>query len=108
MLLRSKQQFDFEDIRVRSLTGIKAMNLLLSITIGFIAILSEKRNKSILVLGILKMSKRIYSIAKFNYYALSDGIYLMLQKTETGIKNFIKPRVKTKQTQQLTIAGALC
>lgn len=103
-----KQQFDFEDIRVRSLTGIKAMNLLLSITIGFIAILSEKRNKSILVLGILKMSKRIYSIAKFNYYALSDGIYLMLQKTETGIKNFIKPRVKTKQTQQLTIAGALC
>lgn len=54
------------------------------------------------------MSKRIYSIAKFNYYALSDGIYLMLKKTETGIKNFIKPRVKTKQTQQLIIAGALC
>lgn len=100
-----KQQFDFEDIRVRSLTGIKAMNLLLSITIGFVAMLSENKEGSLLVSGILQMAKRIYDIPKFDYYALSDGIYAMLQKTGAGIKSFIKQGFKNNQTQQLTMAG---
>lgn len=100
-----KQQFDFEDIRVRSLTSIKAMNLLLSIAIGFITMLSENKEGSLLVSGILKVAKRIYDIPKFDYYALSDGIYAMLQKTGAGIKSFIKQRFKNNQTQQLTMAG---
>ena len=83
------------------------MNLLLSITIGFIAILSQRKKESILVLLILKISKRIYDIPEFDYYALADGIYTILQKTKTGIKKFIKPRFKKKESQQLTIADAL-
>ena len=102
-----KQQFDFENIRVRSLNSIRTMNLLLSITIGFIAILSQRKKESILVLLILKISKRIYDIPEFDYYALADGIYTILQKTKTGIKKFIKPRFKKKESQQLTIADAL-
>ncbi|MEY8305031.1 transposase, partial [Anaerosalibacter bizertensis] len=101
-----KQQFDFENIRVRSLNSISTINLLLSITIGFIGMLSQKRKESILVMFILKISKRIYDIPKFNYYALSDGIYTILQKTKTGIKNFIKPIFRNKGSQQLLIANA--
>ncbi|WP_200810736.1 transposase [Garciella nitratireducens] len=102
-----KQQFDFETIRVRSLNSIRTMNLLLSITIGFIAMLSQGKKESVLVLLlILKISKRIYDIPEFNYYALADGIYTILQKTKTGIKKFIKPRFKKKGSQQLTIADA--
>ncbi len=101
-----KQQFDFENIRVRSINSIRAMNLLLSITIGFIAMLSQKGKENILVLLILKISKRIYDIPKFDYYALSDGIYTILQKTKTGIKSFIKPIFKKKESQQLMIADA--
>jgi len=37
-----KQQFDLENIRVRSLNSIRTMDLLLSILIGFIAMFSEK------------------------------------------------------------------
>lgn len=102
-----KQQFDFEDIRVRSLNSIRAMNLILSIAIGFIAVLSEKRKESLLVVWISKMAKRIYDIPKFNYYALSDGIYAILQKSKTGIKSFIKPRLKMKRSQKPMIADAL-
>lgn len=102
-----KQQFDFEDIRVRSLNSIRAMNLLLSIAIGFIAMLSEKRKESLLVLWVSKIAKRIYDMPKFNYYALSDGIYAILQKSKTGIESFIKPRSKIKRSQQLMIADVL-
>lgn len=101
-----KQQFNFEDIRVRSINSIRTMNLLLSITIGFIAMLSEKRKESLLVLLILKIAKRVYDLPKFNYYALSDGIYTILQKTNTGIKNFIKSKFKKIESQQLIIAEA--
>ncbi len=101
-----KQQFDFENIRVRSLNSIRTMNLLLSITIGFIAILSQRKKESVLVLLILKTSKRTYDIPEFDYYALADGIYTILQKTKTGIKKFINSRFKKKESQQLTIADA--
>ena len=53
------------------------------------------------------MAKRIYNIPKFNYYALADSIYAILQETESGIKTLIKPNVKTKQTQQLMMAEIL-
>lgn len=98
-----KQQFDFENIRVRSLNSISTINLLLSITIGFIGMLSQERKESILVIFILKISKRIYDIPKFHYHALSDGIYTILQKTKIGI---IKPIYKKNESQQLIIADA--
>lgn len=69
--------------------------------------LSEKRKESLLVLWISKIAKRIYDMPKFNYYALSDGIYAFLPKSKTGIKSFIKPRSKIKQSQQLMIAAVL-
>lgn len=102
-----KQQFDFENIRVRSLTSIRGMNLLLSITIGLVAILSEHKRESLLAQCISKMAKRIYDIPEFNYYALVDGIYTILKKTRTGIQHFIKPRTKIKGPQQLIIAESL-
>ncbi len=91
---------------MRSLNSIRRMNLLLSITIGFIAILSQRKKESVLVLLILKTSKRIYDIPEFDYYALADGIYTILQKTKTSIKKFINSRFKKKESQQLTIADA--
>jgi len=102
-----KQQFDFEDIRVRSLDSIRTMNLLLSITIGFIAMLSKTKKESLLTLWILKVSKRIYEIPEFDYYALVDGIYTILKKAKFGIEKFIpKPLYKIKESQQIIISKA--
>lgn len=102
-----KQQFDFEDIRVRSLNSIRTMNLLLSIAIGFIAMLSKTKKENLLSLQILELSKRIYDIPEFDYYALVDGIYAILKKARSGIEKFIpKPLYKIKQSQQLVIFQA--
>ena len=68
--------------------------------------LSENKEGGLLVTGILKMAKRIYDIPKLDYYALSDGIYAILQKTGAGIKSFIRQRFKNSQTQQVTMDGA--
>ncbi|MHC6179180.1 transposase [Clostridium sp. JNZ X4-2] len=40
-----KQQFDFENIRVRSLNSIRTMNLVLSLIVGFIAMISKKKGR---------------------------------------------------------------
>lgn len=95
-----KQQFDLENIRVRSLNSIRTMDLILTILIGFIAMLSEKRNTTKLSLWISKLAKRIYDIPNFDYYAIADGIFEILKKSRTGIKSFLNLNIKSKRSQQ--------
>lgn len=40
------------------------------------------------------------------HYQMVSIFYIILQKIETDIKNFIRPRFKKKKTQQLTIVDA--
>lgn len=102
-----KQQFDFENIRVRSLNSIRTINLFLTLILGFIAILSEKREESALIVCLQNLSERIYDIPDFNYYAIADGIYSLLKKTHTGIKSFIRLPLKIKAPQQLIMPQVL-
>ncbi|KXS46000.1 MULTISPECIES: transposase [unclassified Candidatus Frackibacter] len=102
-----KQQFNLENIRVRSLNSIRTMDLILTILIGFIAIFSEKRKTTKLSLWISKLSKRIYEIPKFDYYAITDGIFTILKKTRKGIQSFIDKNLKFKASQQLNLPNLL-
>ncbi len=102
-----KQQFDLENIRVRSLNSIRTMDLLLTILIGFIAMFSEERNATKLNLWIIKSAARIYNIPDFDYYAIADGIYNIFKKAKTGIQNFINDNIKLRQSQQLTLSKLL-
>ena len=49
-----KQEYNFENFRVRSLKSINNLNLLLTYTIGFIAIMSEKLGKNMFANEIIK------------------------------------------------------
>lgn len=69
-----KQAFGFEKFLVRSLVSIRNLDLLLSVAIGYIGILSEKINSSVAVLLIIKVSKRLYGLAKFTFYAIAYGL----------------------------------
>ena len=102
-----KQQFDLENIRMRSLNSIRTMDLLLTIAIGFIAMLSEKRHTTQLSLWISKLAKRIYDIPEFDYYAIADGIVAILNKTRKGIQSFIDKNIKPRASQQLMLPGLL-
>ena len=102
-----KQQFDIENIRVRSLRSIRNMDWLLTILIGFIGIQSEKRKTTKLGLWIRKLAKRIYDIPVFDFYAIADGIFNILKKTRTGIQSFLHKNIKSKGSQQLILPKLL-
>jgi hypothetical protein len=54
-----------------------------------------------LSLWINKLSKRIYDIPKFDYYAIADGIYNIFKKTRTGIQGFTDKNIKLKRHNNL-------
>lgn len=60
-----KQQFDFEDIRVWSLKSIRKYNLIATITVGYIGIMTAKKPNSMFFIRLKKCSKRIYDVPKF-------------------------------------------
>lgn len=93
-----KQQFEFEDFRVRSLNKIRALTAILSMLAGLIAFLCEKHTENKLVGELIAISKRVKSYDKskrhhLQFYALADGIARVLKKTIVGIKKYlsIKP-----------------
>ena len=93
-----KQSFGFEKFLVRSLDSIRNLDMLLSMAIGYIGILGEKVDDSIEVLQIIHASKRLYGLANFMFYAISDGFAEIFSKSYTGLqaffrKNFYSPQL---------------
>jgi hypothetical protein len=95
-----KQGFGFEKFLVRSLNSIRNLDLLLTITIGYMGVLSEKVNESIEVMEIVHASKRLYGLAKFTFYAISDGLAAIFAKSYVGIRSFFR---KAEPSLQLSI-----
>jgi len=85
-----KQGFGFEKFLVRSLDSIRNLDLLLSIAIGYIGILSEKVDESIEVMQVIHASKRLYALAKFTFYAISDGLAEVFSKSYVGLQAFFR------------------
>ncbi len=92
-----KQQFEFEDFRVRSLSSIRNLDLLVTVAIGYIGLMSEKDNDCRMRMELIETSRRIRGIPKFVFYAMADGIYLILARTEKGIHDLLRPKPKTMQ-----------
>jgi len=92
-----KQQFDFEDFRVRSLKSIRNLDLLLTIAIGYIGLMSEKGDEYRMKMELIEVSKRIKGVPKFTFYAMADGMHFILAKTGKGIGELIRPKPKTMQ-----------
>jgi hypothetical protein len=92
-----KQQFDFEDFRVRSLSSIRNLDLLLTIAIGHIGMISEKAHERAITAEVIAISKRIYDIPKFTFYAIADGLLFVLTKCKQGIADMLRKRPKSNQ-----------
>jgi len=97
-----KQGFGFEKFLVRTLKSIRNLDALLSISIGYIGILSEKIDESIEVREVIQASKRLYGLAKFTFYAIADGLFEIFSKLYTGISAFF---AKPLRSHQLCLAG---
>ena len=90
-----KQGFGFEKFLVRSLESIRNLDLILSMAIGYIGILSEKVDGSVEVMHVIQAAKRLYGLAKFTFYAISDGLAEVFSKSYTGLQAFFRKRVST-------------
>lgn len=93
-----KQKFKLEDLRVRSLSSIRNLNLIILIASGYISIMSEKYEKNYGIINdIIICSKRIYEEKNFLLYAISDGLFDVLNFSKTGISKFLKLPPKDMQ-----------
>ena len=104
-----KQQYNFEDFRVRTLNAIRTLHRVLSLLTGLIGMLSEKREESLFVMELIEVSKRIYrpkpekAKRKFLHYAIADGFFAVLRKSHTGIAAFL---AQPAPSQQLSLFAA--
>ena len=83
-----KQEFNFENFRVRSLKSLNNLNLLLTYTIGFIALMCEKLGKNMFAQEIIKESNSLKDKVYLWFYQMARGIYNILKNAKIGIKEW--------------------
>lgn len=83
-----KQEYNFENFRVRTLKSINNLNKLLTYTIGLIAILSDKKGKKEIVHKIIKESQALKCKVYLWFYQMARGIFNILKNAKTGIRDW--------------------
>ena len=95
-----KQEYNFENFRVRTLKSINNLNKMLTYAIGLIAILSEKIKRRQFVNKIIKESNSLKGKVYLWFYQLARGMYNILKMARTGIRDWENIRkVKTYDGQ---------
>ena len=96
-----KQEYDFENMRVRTLESMNNLNMMLTIHLGHIAILADKINKNLLTIKIIYASKSIRKKAVVWLGQIAKGIKNILAYAHEGIKRWqnIETKVHEKQLQ---------
>ncbi len=80
-----KQEYDFENFRVRDLKAINNLNQLLTYTLGFAAMLAAKIGNSSLANKLIENSNSLRSKVLFYGYQMAKGIAKTLAYARTGI-----------------------
>lgn len=98
-----KQEYHFENFRVRTLKSINNLNSILTYTIGLIAMLSDKKGKREFVNKIIKESNSLKTSVYLWFYQIARGIYNILAMAKTGIKNWHKIRRIKQYSNQISL-----
>lgn len=94
-----KQEYDFENMRVRTLESMNNLNMILTIHLGHIAILSDKINKNLLTIKIIYASKSLKDKAIVWLSQIARGIKNILTFAHGGIKVWQGIERQQKETQ---------
>lgn len=96
-----KQEYDFENMRVRTLESMNTLNMMLTIHLGHIAILADKIDKKLLTIKILYASKSLKNKSIVWLSQIARGIKNILVYAHTGIRDWlgIETREKYKQLE---------
>lgn len=94
-----KQEYDFENIRVRTLESMNNLNMMLTIHLGHMAILADKVNNNLLLTKILYASKSLKNKAIVWLSQIARGIKEMLSYAKEGIKKWEHVEKREKERQ---------
>ena len=85
-----KQEYDFENFRVRTMKSINNLNKILTYTIGLIAMISEKKGKRKFVDRIIEESKSLRKEVYLWFYQIARGIYNILSRVNKRMARYKK------------------
>lgn len=94
-----KQEYDFENMRVRTLESINNLNVMLTVHLGHIAILADNMNKKLLTIKIIYASKSLKDKAIVWLSQIAEGIKEILKYAHNGIKKCQEIEVRNKCKQ---------
>lgn len=94
-----KQEYDFENMRVRTLESMNNLNMMLTIHLGHIAMLADKMDKNLLIIKIIYASKSLKEKSIVWLSQIARGIKNILSYAHIGIKEWqdIETRTNLKQ-----------
>jgi len=87
-----KQTFRFENIRVRKLAAINALNFYITLCMAFLAHISMKLENSALKVFIIKKADPVKKKVHFCYYRLAKGISGILSYAKEGIRLWFRAK----------------
>lgn len=94
-----KQNYDFENFRLRSLKAINNLNVILTCVMLHLGMLIEKMNVKLLVIKIIEASESLKGKALVWYGQISRGISKILEHANTGIKEWFELEIREKYKQ---------
>lgn len=94
-----KQNYDFENFRLRSLKAINNLNLILTCVMLHLGILAEKMDIKLLIIKILEASESLKDKILVWYGQISTGISKMLKYAHRRIKEWQKIEIREKYKQ---------
>lgn len=94
-----KQEYEFENIRVRTLKSMNALNLFLTIHMGHIGKLIESIDKKLLVIKIIERSKSLRNKVVIWISQIAKGMKEILVYAHNGIKDWQQIEVRDKYRQ---------
>ena len=94
-----KQEYAFENMRVRTLESMNNLNMMLTIHLGHIAILADNIDRKLLTIKIIYASKSLKEKSIVWLSQIARGIKRILSYAHTGIKEWMDIEVREKYKQ---------
>ena len=96
-----KQEYDFENMRVRTLKSMNNLNMMLTIHLGHIAILADKIDSKLLIIKIIYASKSLRSKTIVWLSQIARGMKEILKYAHEGIKRW--QDIEVRDPRQLSL-----
>jgi len=81
-----KQSYQLEDVRVRGYSALKNIYALVNLVMFFLCVVIGSRQKMrVLYTSLCNQARRFFEVGPFYHYALADGIYRLLFRSQAGI-----------------------